>query len=139
MKTLTILQPFAHLIVFGEKRVENRTWLVKVPPLGIPLAIHAGKKPMIGCDLDWAQACACEPRLRNAPRMALGAVIGTARLVACMPIEDYERMHGPDPYAHGPYCWVLEDVQPLREPVPARGSLGLWEWQENPVPCSSRR
>jgi hypothetical protein len=40
MKALTICQPYAHLIVRGEKRVENRTWPTRYTG---PLAIHAGK------------------------------------------------------------------------------------------------
>ena len=40
MKAITISQPWAHLIVRGEKRVENRTWPTEHRG---PLAIHAGK------------------------------------------------------------------------------------------------
>jgi hypothetical protein len=29
-------------------------------------------------------------------------------------------------YTPGRFGWVLDDIEPLREPVPARGSLGLW-------------
>lgn len=29
-------------------------------------------------------------------------------------------------YAPGRYGWVLKNVRPLREPVPCRGALGLW-------------
>jgi len=32
MKTLTVRQPFAHLIISGEKRVENRLWGARPPP-----------------------------------------------------------------------------------------------------------
>lgn len=31
-----------------------------------------------------------------------------------------------DPWATGRWCWVVDDVQRLRRPVPLRGSLGLW-------------
>ena len=31
-------------------------------------------------------------------------------------------------YAPGRFAWVLKDVRPLAEPIPARGALGLWEW-----------
>jgi hypothetical protein len=31
-------------------------------------------------------------------------------------------------YTPGRYAWILADVVPLEEPVPARGRQGLWEW-----------
>lgn len=31
-------------------------------------------------------------------------------------------------YAAGRYAFVLRDVAMLREPIPARGALGLWDW-----------
>ena len=40
MKALTICQPYPHLIMLGEKPVENRTWATSYRG---PLAIHAGK------------------------------------------------------------------------------------------------
>lgn len=31
-------------------------------------------------------------------------------------------------YTPGRYAWLLERIEPLDEPVPARGKQGLWEW-----------
>ncbi len=31
-------------------------------------------------------------------------------------------------YSPGRYAWLLTDVRPLTTPIPARGALGLWEW-----------
>ena len=28
----------------------------------------------------------------------------------------------------GRFLWVLQDVVPLREPVPATGRQGIWDW-----------
>lgn len=33
-------------------------------------------------------------------------------------------------FAPGRYGWLLRDVQRLPEPIPARGELGIWTWQE---------
>lgn len=33
-------------------------------------------------------------------------------------------------YSMGRYAWLLTDVQPLPIPIPAKGALGLWEWDE---------
>jgi hypothetical protein len=40
MKALTVFQPYASLIAFGSKWVENRSWPTSYRG---PLAIHAGK------------------------------------------------------------------------------------------------
>jgi activating signal cointegrator 1 len=32
-------------------------------------------------------------------------------------------------YSEGRYAWLLEDVERLPVPIPAKGALGLWEWQ----------
>jgi hypothetical protein len=33
-------------------------------------------------------------------------------------------------YGPGRYAWILVDNKPLKEPVPAKGKLKLWEWKE---------
>jgi activating signal cointegrator 1 len=33
-------------------------------------------------------------------------------------------------YEPGRYAWLLADIKPLAEPIPARGRQGLWNWQE---------
>lgn len=44
----------------------------------------------------------------------------------------------PDPeaafgdYTPGRFAWILADVVKLPEPIPARGALGLWEWERPP-------
>lgn len=32
-------------------------------------------------------------------------------------------------YSAGRFAWVLENIQPLAEPVPAKGALSLWNWE----------
>lgn len=85
--------------------------------------------------------------------LPLGAILCTCNLVACVPTEwcqtdpdipagynvhtranrnivgvflsEQEAAFGN--YAPGRYAWLLEDIQPLPEPIPARGYQGLWE------------
>jgi hypothetical protein len=62
-------------------------------------------------------------------------VIAGTRLVAVHRTEDVRLMLGWDQLALGDYAdarfaWELELVRRLEEPVPARGRLGLWEWEE---------
>lgn len=124
-RAITIIQPYAHLIQIGEKPIENRTWETTYRG---PLMIHAGKSR------EWL-----EPEdLANHPTMVFGAIVATARLVVCLPkpspvVTSWNRerwgRYGhliEHAHAHGPWCWLLADVQPLATPVPYRGMQGLW-------------
>lgn len=81
-----------------------------------------------------------------------GKVIATAVLVDCFMFETapadrlgrtrevYDRPVGRveitsqeyrfGDFTPGRYGWLLRDVQRLPEPIPARGELGIWTWQE---------
>jgi hypothetical protein len=119
MKALTICQPYPHLIVIGEKPIENRTW--STPHRGA-LAIHAGKSRVWLDDGD----------AERYPSMVFGAIVAVADLVAVLSL--HSELAWPDTYAHlrdhthanGPYCWVLENVRPLTRPIACPGALGLW-------------
>jgi activating signal cointegrator 1 len=39
-----------------------------------------------------------------------------------------EHEHEFGDYTPGRWAWVLADIERLKEPVPAHGALGLWEW-----------
>jgi hypothetical protein len=119
MTALTICQPYPHLIIIGDKPIENRTWST---PYRGPLAIHAGK----------SRAWLGDGDAERYPSMVFGAFVGTANLVACLYLDS--PIAWPDRYAHlrdhphanGPYCWVLENVRPLKVPILCKGALGLW-------------
>jgi hypothetical protein len=122
IKALTICQPYAELILRGDKRVENRTWPTKYRG---PLLIHAGK------GTSWLGA---GDRLRY-PGMSFGAIVGVARLTDCILMErvstgrlpDYLRWMSGHLHCSGPFCWVLQDVRRLPRPIPWRGRQGLFE------------
>lgn len=81
----------------------------------------------------------------------LGAVIATCNLVDCLEIMDWhfegsmeqsmpcaelksgKKIRGNEyafgDYTPGRYAWMLEDVRMLPEPIPAKGQLGLWNWE----------
>ena len=68
----------------------------------------------------------------------LGHIFATARLELVTRFDSGEVLQcassasldtAPDrksPWAFGPYCWWLEDLVVLDEPIEARGGLGLW-------------
>lgn len=131
MKVLTISQPYASLIASGQKWVENRRWACKYRG---PLVIHAGKgQQYMSYDEMW----------RHDPPLPIGSVVAVCQLVDCVNLLRLKAMRSDYPvgsraaasvvaheHAEGPFLWVLEDVVKLADPIPVRGSQGLW----NPKP-----
>ena len=110
MKALTVLQPFAHLIIIGEKRAESRRWYT---PYRGPLLIHAGKSR------SWLEP---GDEDRN-PGMAFGAIVGKCELLDCRKFEDDDE----------DWEWVLCDVQRFATPIPYRGKRGLFDIPDDVV------
>lgn len=138
MKAITICQPYAHLIVGGSKRVENRTWPTRHRGR---IYIHAGKSrewltPFTD-DLgnEWQHL---DGNTILVKRLAFGAIVAIASLVdciektkidsgACDEAYPWLRAH---PHTHGPWCWILADVTPIG-PWPWRGAQGLFDIDED--------
>lgn len=137
IKTLSLTQPFASLVALGEKRIETRSW--STTHRGI-LAIHAAK----AIPRHERELCYTPPfvsvlrrhdlRVSQLPR---GAIVAVAVLRHILPtgqagrfwvddLPEQERAFGN--YTAGRYGWFLYTIRALREPIPARGKLGLWEW-----------
>jgi hypothetical protein len=112
MRALTVRQPWASLIVAGIKCVENRTWPCEHRG---PLLIHAAVTPD---DIDEALG------LLDGP-FPLGAIIGQVRLLDV--VRYSARRFKGNPWAEGPWCWVLGGAVRLRHPVSCKGRLSLWE------------
>lgn len=139
MKALSVQQPWASLIGCGAKRYETRSWATSYRG---PLAIHAsaGFPRRARALLDDAACARALARVLapsgspSAAALPLGCVIAIAMLADCVPtvpladgLQPEERAFGD--YAPGRWAWRLEGVCLLPEPVPARGRLGLWQWQ----------
>jgi hypothetical protein len=119
---LTICQPWAWLIADGIKRVENRSWETRYRGA---LWIHAGKS---------RKMLAVAGELRDAgfdvpDDLEFGAIVARVQVVDCVPYDE-ARLFGDlrsDPFASGPYCWVLTRVERLPRPVECVGALSLWQ------------
>lgn len=141
LQALTLWRPWDHSIVHGPKRVENRPWRPPRSVIGTDIALHAGqtydkKGAAFIRSLGHVLPPAAEHRAGvivgvvrivravNLDRIedALLATMGTGNQPAKDPVED-------DPWAFGPWVWVLDNVRPLATPVPCKGAQGLW-----PVP-----
>lgn len=154
MKVLTITQPWATLIAVGAKKIETRSWFTYYRG---PLAIHAAKGFP---DYAW-MACHQEPfysvlaektailRPEGLPRSEIVAtceLVDVVKVGKTMPSpittfykgEEYifdlnqnELAFGD--YSEGRYLWLLANIKPLEPTVPAKGKLGLWEWDEKEI------
>lgn len=122
MKTLTIKQPWAGLIIDGQKDVENRG---RCTHHRGSLVIHSARQ------LDTS-----EPARRHCPTPCCdlrGWLLGTVDLVDC--ITD-----SPSHWADaGAWHWVLTRPQPFPYPLPWRGKLGLFEIPDDVLEIASGR
>ncbi len=157
MKALTLTQPWATLVAIGAKRIETRSWSTSYRG---PLAIHAAKGfPKWAREFTAESLCyeAVRAGISRFPGYPLGCVLATCRLVNCVPTEvldpgdtvfsvslqkisDQEIQFGD--FSPGRWGWVLEDVKQLLEPIPAKGTLGLWEWEglmKGAIECEQRK
>lgn len=150
MKALTLTQPWATLVAIGAKRIETRSWSTKYRGW---LAIHAAKKIPTEYQSLWLRdpflsalcgagvvsvgpatiigADAVSYQL-NQDRLPLGCVVAVCKVVRCWKIGKDDGIPEPEhsfgDYTPGRYAWLLTNIRMLSEPIPAKGALGLWEW-----------
>jgi hypothetical protein len=112
MKTLSIRQPWAHLVITGRKCVENRSWRTSYRG---PLLVHAGAR--------WTGEAieGIERRHRiEIPRdLPVGGIVGVVDFVDIVRRSE-------DPFFTGPLGWIFANARALPfRPLPGR--LGLFE------------
>ena len=135
MKVISLLQPWASLVVLGHKKIETRSW--QTPYRG-RLLIHAsaGKAGKA-----FAEADAIKRLLPDFTALPFGAIIGEAELVDMVRFgrptnkEEADFLAGITleeqafgDFSAGRWGWVLERAFAYEEVLPAKGKLGLWEW-----------
>ena len=117
MKALSILQPYAWLIVNGHKDIENRTWWTGFRG---EVLIHAGKKysqlDFIDDAEDYGKKYGNYPTSRE---KMTGGIVGIATIVDCVRESD-------SGWFNGPFGFVLRDARPLPL-TPLRGQLGFFD------------
>lgn len=125
MKTLTIKEPWATLIVDGYKKYEFRSW--KTNYRG-KILIHAG----MSLERDMLENC----KNYNL-QCSKGAIIGEADLVDCILVDDKFNQELKDinsiVYGRsnhvGSYAWKLENIVKYHNPINVKGKLGLWNYE----------
>ena len=129
MKVLSLIEPWATLIKDGKKVIETRSW--KTSYRG-ELYIHASSKKIKRSDEHTIELLKLIP---NVP-MGYGNIICKCKLVDCvyMDQEFLDRIQKDKQeflcgeYSLGRYAWILEDVEVLDEPIPAKGHLNIWNY-----------
>ena len=125
MKVLTIKQPWATIIIQGNKRYEFRSWQTKYRG---ELLIHAGK----GIDKE-----AMKRLSKYLPKeLPVGKILGKVTLGDCIKCDDDFKgkclKENKDVYAKSTFiekfAWQLENVEVFDEPIEAKGKLSLWEY-----------
>ena len=124
----------------GIKHNETRSWYTNYRG---PLAIHAAKQTIL---TGWARYTSDEaaevicrrmglPEIFNGPEVfPSGVILAIVNLTDCIKITpEYISTLSRDEialgdYTIGRYAWVLEGVDKLPRPVPAKGRQGLWNW-----------
>lgn len=110
MKALSLRQPWADLVVYGVKDVENRDWSTRHRGL---LVIHAARTMD-----DEAMARVGHLLTRTPPT---GALIGTVEVLDCVR-DAASEWAWPDKWH-----WLVANAQLLPEPIPWRGYPGLFD------------
>jgi hypothetical protein len=121
MKALSIMQPWAWLIVNGHKAIENRNWRCHYRG---PVLIHAGKKldkePLQDLRDRWhpVMGTMLANEIVAPDHLDCGGIVGEAEIVDCVERSD-------DPWFVGRFGIVLRNARPL--PFrPCKGALGFF-------------
>ena len=133
MKVLSLLQPWATLVVMGAKKIETRSWATDYRGV---LLIHAsvGKSGNI-----FATDMLFNKYIPDFKVLPYGMIIGQVNLKKILRIEDFalpdnemneltleEKAFGD--YTEGRYGWVLTAPVEFENKIPARGQLRLWDF-----------
>jgi len=138
MKALTLTEPWATLVMLGEKRVETRSWACDYRG---PLAIHSAKR----CPKKEFAALVSQERFYRAlrlngqyayPELNRGHVLCITNVLRCVRTEEAvkelsEKEIEFGNYGPGRWAFFLGPVERIK-PVPATGHLMLWDWNRPP-------
>ena len=127
MKVLSITEPYATLIRNGIKKIETRSW--KTNYRG-ELYIHASSTK-IPKEYKENQDVM---DLVSINELNFGNIICSCNLVDCIEMTDEfiekikknKNEYVCGIYENGRYAWILDNIQVLNNPIPAKGHLGIW-------------
>lgn len=151
VKVLSIRQPHIDAILRGDKKVENRGGLYPWKYRGriylhasgqhplLPTGLILGYADLVDCvEVDVLRTLATAMRdgrnqLRQRPRMHQEHIAALREEYADLwdRLQVWKRTDRDCQLRHvyGPWCYLLEHPVRLRKPIPAKGWLGLWNFE----------
>jgi len=132
MKCISIIQPWASLIIIGAKKIETRSWATKFRGR---LLIHASKtipaycKSLAGVEPFFSALQAINNGGGNP--LPTGVILGSVNLGAVIQVENVGRLTEQERafgnFAPGRFAWLLTDPTPLVSPIAFKGVLGIYD------------
>ncbi|UAY51238.1 ASCH domain-containing protein [Ferruginibacter albus] len=133
MKALSLLQPWASLVMIGVKKIETRSWATDYRGT---LLIHASQSKRGSV---FANQAPFTRYIKDFNTLPFGFIIGQVTLEKILRVEDFsltddvmnlltleEKAFGD--YKGNRFGWVLSDPVEFENKIPARGQLRLWEF-----------
>jgi hypothetical protein len=144
MKAISLIQPWAQLWALGIKLCETRSWPTQFRG---EIYIHASKSdsregealwndPLIREYVAIKQCGVSTWEFEDLPR---GVIVGKVNITNCVlmtptvvaPVEHIECMCGE--WKVGRFAFVGEGHELFKEPIPAKGQLGIWEYDPDQI------
>jgi len=139
MKVLSMKQPWASLFVLREAKYETRTWRTTYRG---PVAIHTSKQIDKAACTHKAIQVLLGKHGYTVDNLPTGKIIAVCHLINCLKVTDNqttwavlengmivsENNYFLGDFNEGNYAWEVQDMKMLDHPIPAKGHLGLWEY-----------
>lgn len=132
MKVISLLQPWATLVVIGAKKFETRSWNTFYRGT---VLIHASKAKKA----DSKNLCIIDPFekfIADFDTLPFGSIIGSCKITATASAPYVAGVLLADgstdevafgDYSYGRRAWKLENPVAFKIPIPMKGSLSLWD------------
>lgn len=135
MKCLSLINPWAALVLLGAKRYETRSWQTDYRGL---LAIHASRTfPESArnlCLQEPFRSVLREGGFKQSADLRGGVILGTVELIECRPVREVLARLPPGAveiafgdYRAGRWAWQLARPVLFTNPLPYSGRLGLFD------------
>jgi hypothetical protein len=118
IRALSVRQPWAELIISGQKTIELRTWASGYRG---QLWLHAGRRTDLRLESEF-----------GLKEVFHGGFIGIVELSAIVPMDPQrweswrERHRDTGAYQPGMFGWILNHPRRFKTPIQAPGALGLF-------------
>lgn len=133
VKVISLLQPWATLVVIGAKKIETRSWNTFYRG---KILIHASKGKAAGMNLWFLDPF--NKYIKDFNALPFGAIIGSCEITKTELTSvaehrllndrfNLDEIHFGD-YSKGRHAWHLKNPVQFAAPIPAKGSLSIWQY-----------